>query len=127
MKLKKIISAVLVLIMILTLSVPCALPVLASQEVTEQTAQQTAAEADDGMAEAQVLSSKAIAAAVCIGIVGAAGAIGMGLAIAKSAESMARQPEASGKINSAMMLGLVFIETAIIYALIIAILIIFVL
>ena len=38
-----------------------------------------------------------------------------------------RQPEAAGKINSAMMLGLVFIETAIIYALIIAILIIFVL
>ena len=35
--------------------------------------------------------------------------------------------EAAGKINSAMMLGLVFIETAIIYALIIAILIIFVL
>ena len=35
--------------------------------------------------------------------------------------------EAAGKINSAMMLGLVFIETTIIYALIVAILIIFVL
>ena len=45
----------------------------------------------------------------------------------KSTEGMARQPEAAGKINSAMMLGLVFIETAIIYALIVAILIIFVL
>ena len=51
----------------------------------------------------------------------------MAIAIAKSSESMARQPEAASKINSAMMLGLVFIETAIIYALIIAILIIFVL
>ena len=51
----------------------------------------------------------------------------MGLSIAKSTESMARQPEASDKINSAMMLGLVFIETGIIYALIVAILIIFVL
>ena len=49
------------------------------------------------------------------------------IAIAKSTDGMARQPEAAGKINSAMMLGLVFIETAIIYALIIAILIIFVL
>ena len=40
---------------------------------------------------------------------------------------MARQPEAAGKINSAMMLGLVFIETVVIYALFVAILIIFVL
>ena len=62
-----------------------------------------------------------------VAVVAAAGAIGMALAISKSTESMARQPEASGKINSAMMLGLVFIETAIIYALIVAILIIFVL
>ncbi|MBP5730407.1 MAG: ATP synthase F0 subunit C, partial [Clostridia bacterium] len=51
----------------------------------------------------------------------------MAIAIRKSVESMARQPEAAGKINSAMMLGLVFIETVIIYALIVAILIIFVL
>ncbi len=72
-------------------------------------------------------STKAIAAAITIGIVGAAGAIGMAWAITKSADGMARQPEAAGKINSAMMLGLVFIETAIIYALIVAILIIFVL
>ena len=51
----------------------------------------------------------------------------MGIAVAKSNESIARQPEMAGKINSTMMLGLVFIETAIIYALIVAILIIFVL
>ncbi|MBQ3934233.1 MAG: ATP synthase F0 subunit C, partial [Clostridia bacterium] len=69
----------------------------------------------------------AVAAGIAVGVAAAAGAIGMGIAIAKSAESMARQPEAAGKINSAMMLGLVFIETTIIYALIVAILIIFVL
>ena len=51
----------------------------------------------------------------------------MGLAISKSAESIARQPEAAGSIRTAMMLGLVFIETVVIYALIVAILIIFVL
>lgn len=71
--------------------------------------------------------SKAIAAAIAVGLAAAAGAIGMGLAISKSTESMARQPEMAGKINSALMLGLVFIETAIIYALIVAILVIFVL
>ena len=57
----------------------------------------------------------------------AAGAIGMGIAIAKSVEGISRQPEAAGKIRTSLMLGLVFVETAIIYALIIAILIIFVL
>ena len=51
----------------------------------------------------------------------------MGLVIWKTVESIARQPEAEGKIRTAMMLGLVFVETAIIYALIVAILIIFVL
>ncbi len=72
-------------------------------------------------------SGKAMAAALCVGLAAAAGAIGMGMAIAKSSESISRQPEASGDIRTTLMLGLVFIETAIIYGLIIAILIIFVL
>ena len=72
-------------------------------------------------------SSKAWAAGIAVGIAAAVGAISMGIAVSKSSESIARQPEAAGKINSAMMMGLVFIETAIIYALIVAILIIFVL
>ena len=72
-------------------------------------------------------ASKAYAAAICVGIAAAAGAIAMGLAISKAADGIARQPEADGKIRTSLMLGLVFIETAIIYALIIAILIIFVL
>ncbi|HIY97941.1 MAG TPA: ATP synthase F0 subunit C [Firmicutes bacterium] len=70
---------------------------------------------------------KAIGAAIAVGVAAAAGAIGMGIAIAKSNESIARQPEAKADIRSSMMLGLVFIETAIIYALIVAILLIFVL
>ena len=70
---------------------------------------------------------KAIAAAAAVGLAAVASAVAMGIAISKSTDSMARQPEASGRINSAMMLGLVFIETTCIYALIVAILIIFVL
>ena len=72
-------------------------------------------------------SSKAVAAAVCIAVVASVGALSMGIAIAKSADGISRQPEADGKIRTTLMLGLVFIETAIIYALIVAILIIFVL
>lgn len=77
--------------------------------------------------EGSALGDKAIAAAIAIGLAACGGAVGMGLAIAKSSEGIARQPEAEGKIRTTMMLGLVFIETAIIYALIVAILIIFVL
>ena len=70
---------------------------------------------------------KAIAAGLAIGIAAAGGAVGMGMATAKTAEGIARQPEAEGKIRTTLMLGLVFIETAIIYALLAVILIIFVL
>ncbi len=70
--------------------------------------------------------SRAMAAAIVVGIAAAAGAIAMGMAISKSAEGISRQPEAAGNIRTTLMLGLVFIETAIIYALIVAILIIFV-
>ena len=74
-----------------------------------------------------VTSSKATASAIAIGIAAAAGAIGMGMAIAKSVEGISRQPEAEGKIRTTMMLGLVFLETVVIYALLTVILIIFVL
>jgi len=92
--------------------------VRAAEETTVATAEETA-DSSTG--------SKAVAAGIVVGLAAAAGAIGMGIAVAKSTESMARQPEIAGKINSTMMLGMVFIETAIIYALIVAILIIFVL
>ena len=71
--------------------------------------------------------SKAIAAGIAVGLAAAAGAIAMGIATSKSTESIARQPVAAGKVRTTLMLGLVFIETAIIYALLVVILIIFVL
>lgn len=87
---------------------------------------QLVAEADAAQ-ESSALGSKAIAAGVAIGLGALGGAIGMGMAISKSSEGISRQPEAEGKIRTTLMLGLVFIETAIIYALVVAILIIFVL
>ena len=68
----------------------------------------------------------AIAAAVAV-LTGIGAAIGIGIATKAAVEAVARQPEADGKIRTALMLGLVFVETAIIYALIEAILIIIVL
>ena len=60
-------------------------------------------------------------------LTGAGAGIGIGLATSKAVEGIARQPEAESKIRTTLMLGLVFIETAIIYALLVVILIIFVL
>ena len=104
----------------------------AVMEQTSDASPETALSEEESAAitAAAVLSdnsgSRAMAAALAVGLAAAAGAIGMGIAIAKSAEGISRQPEAEGSIRTTLMLGLVFIETAIIYALIIAILIIFV-
>lgn len=121
--LKRIIAALILVIMMLSI----AIPVLAAgeTEATDTTAVSTEATAEE--AEDNTLGDKAWAAAIVVGIAAAAGAIGMGWAIAKSVEGISRQPEAEGKIRTTLMLGLVFVETAIIYALVIAILIIFVL
>ena len=97
------------------------------QTVSEETAVMEVEEQEDSPSMAAEKGSKAMSAAIVVGLAAAVGAIAMGLAISKSVEGVARQPEASGKIQTMLMLGLVFIETAIIYALIVAILIIFVL
>ena len=83
--------------------------------------------ADGETAGDGAMGAKAIGAAIAVGLAAMGGAIGMGLSVAKSTEGISRQPEAENKIRTTLMLGLVFVETAIIYALVIAILIIFVL
>ena len=65
-----------------------------------------------------------LSAGIAIAVVAACGAVSMMLAIRKAIDGISRQPEADGKIRSTLILGLVFIETAIIYALIIAILLV---
>ena len=103
---------------------------VAAVYAAEQDGTQPAEAADQGTeqtAEADATSGKAIAAGVAIGLATLGGAIGMGLAIANTSEGISRQPEASGNIRSSLMLGLVFIETVVIYALIVSILLIFVL
>ncbi len=46
--------------------------------------------------------------------------IGMGFATAKAVEAVARQPEASGKINSILLLGCALAESTAIYAFVVA-------
>ncbi len=106
-----------IFMLVLTLSA-VTVPALAADATDSEAAAAAAAEAGSG---------KAMAAAAVVGLAAAAGAIAMGMAIAKSVDGISRQPEAEGKIRTTLMLGLVFVETAVIYALIVAILIIFVL
>ena len=87
-----------------------------------------AADGEAAAPEAETaISGKAIACSIAIGLASAGGAVAMGLASGKATEGIARQPEASGEVRSTLMLSLVFIETAIIYALLVVILVIFVL
>ena len=83
------------------------------------------------LAETQAVDNsmfgKALGAGLVVGLAALGGTIAMGLAVAKSTESISRQPESESKIRTTLMLGLVFIETLVIYGLIVAILIIFVL
>jgi len=120
MNMKQLLKRILVLSGALVLTLALALPAFADSEPAPEDA--AAAVQEDGG-----IGMKAIASSVAVGIAAAGGAIAMGLATAKSTESISRQPEAESKIRTTLMLGLVFIETAIIYALLVVILIIFVL
>lgn len=51
--------------------------------------------------------------------------IGQGLAIKGAMEGMARQPEASGKIQTVMLIGLALIESLTIYAFVVTLLLFF--
>lgn len=70
--------------------------------------------------------SIAIGAALCLLSCAMAG-FAMGLATGKAVDAVARQPEASGKINSILILGLALTESTAIYGFVTALLVIFVL
>ncbi len=53
-----------------------------------------------------------------------AGAFGQARAVNAALDGMARQPEAAGQIQTAMIIGLAFIESLVIYVLVIHLLIV---
>ena len=63
----------------------------------------------------------AIAAGFAIGVAALGGGIGQGTAAASALEGIARNPGASGKIMCPFILGLALIESLVIYAFVIAI------
>ncbi len=62
----------------------------------------------------------ALGAALGIGIAAAGGAIGQGRATGEACAGLARNPGAGGRIQVMLLIGLAFMESVVIYALVIA-------
>ena len=87
-----------------------------------------AAEAAAGASAAGLgtfFSYAVLAAGFGIGIAAFGTGIGQGLAVKSSVEGIARNPEASGKITVTMLIGLAMIESLCIYALVVALIILY--
>ncbi|OGG61647.1 ATP synthase F0 subunit C [Candidatus Kaiserbacteria bacterium RIFCSPHIGHO2_02_FULL_49_34] len=65
-------------------------------------------------------ASKAIAMAIAAGVGVFGPGIGIGLLVAKALEAIGRNPEAAGKIQGTMFIGVAFVEALAIFALVVA-------
>jgi F-type H+-transporting ATPase subunit c len=84
-----------------------------------------AAEPAAGGLEPQVKSMIALAAGIGLGIAALGGALGQGKAIAAALDGIGRNPGASGKIITPMIIGLAMIESLVIYSLVVSLLLSF--
>jgi F-type H+-transporting ATPase subunit c len=85
-------------------------------------AQEPAAAAASG----EIAKWSIITAGFALGIAAGLAALGQGRAVAASAEAIARNPGAAGDIRGALILGLVLIESLVIYVLLISLILFFV-
>jgi F-type H+-transporting ATPase subunit c len=67
-----------------------------------------------------------ITAGFALGIAAGLAAIGQGLSVSKATEALARNPSAAGEIRGALILGLVLIESLVIYVLLISLILFFI-
>lgn len=81
-------------------------------------AEEAAAPAAGG--DASVKTMAAIAAGLAIGIAALGTGIGQGIGLKGATEGIARNPGASGKITTTLIIGLAMIESLAIYALLVA-------
>jgi len=110
------------LILALFLGYAFALTAQAPEPSKEEKAKtETALEVKKGMTP-DVQKWIAVAAGFGVAIAAFGGALGQGRAISAAVEGIARNPGASGKVFMPMIVGLVLIETLVIYSLLIALL-----
>ena len=97
--------------------------ILAAGFVTPAFAQEAAGGTAIGTVVAQW---SIITAGFALAIAAAFGALGQGKAVSAAVEGIARNPSAAGDIRGAMILGLVLIESLVIYVLLVALILFFV-
>ena len=76
-------------------------------------------------ANTEVARWSIITAGFALAFAAGLGALGQGKAVASAAEAIARNPGATGDIRGALLLGLVLIESLVIYVLLISLLLFF--
>lgn len=100
--------------------------ILALSAVVPLHAQEAAAAATAAAGHADLVKWSIIAAGFPLGIAAALGAIGQGMSISGAVQSIARNPSAAGEIRGNLILGLVLIESLVIYVLLISLILFFV-
>ena len=90
--------------------------------VTPVYAQESAA---SGAAASTLVQWSIITAGFALAIAAAFGALGQGKAVSAAVEAIARNPSASNDIRANLLLGLVLIESLVIYVLLISLILLF--
>ncbi len=89
-------------------------------------AQEAAAAAAPDAARLGYYGIAAIACGIGVGIAAFGASIGQGMGLKGATEGIARNPGASGKITTTLIIGLAMIESLCIYALVVALILLFV-
>jgi F-type H+-transporting ATPase subunit c len=110
---KKKLSVVLLALMLVALLAPVVF------------AQEAAATSPDA-AKLGYYGIAAIACGIGVGIAAFGASIGQGMGLKGATEGIARNPGASGKITTTLIIGLAMIESLCIYALVVALILLFV-
>ena len=83
------------------------------------------AQGTDATGNIEVARWSIITAGFALGIAAFGGALGQGRAIAAASEAIARNPSATGDIRGTLILGLVLIESLVIYVFVISLILFF--
>ena len=102
-----------VLMMVLLVTSLCAVGAFASEEtgIVKQASE----------ASVSFFAATVVSAGLCIALAAALCGLAQGRAIDKAMEALARQPEVAGDLRTNLIIGLAFIESLAIYALLISI------
>jgi F-type H+-transporting ATPase subunit c len=73
-----------------------------------------------------ISSNAALSTAIGMGLAALGCGIGQGIGVKGACEGLARNPEAGGKLTTTLILGLAFIESLAIYALVVCLILLFV-